>query len=84
MSRNMDWETIIPRSTISICPTMMPTEEPQNLKNLGRKHTRTRTRPPLPLTMPGRQLKGKGSKEIAYELAWNRKSQVGHSWWIFI
>jgi hypothetical protein len=50
----MDWETIIPRNTISICPTMTPIEEPQNLKNLGQKHTQMRTRPPLPLTMPGR------------------------------
>jgi hypothetical protein len=72
MSRDMDWETIIPRSTISICPTMMPTEEPQNLENHGRKHTRTRTRPPIPLMMPGRRSKGKGSKGIADELAWNR------------
>jgi hypothetical protein len=38
MSKDMDWEIIIPRSTINICPTMMLTEEPQNLDNLGLQH----------------------------------------------
>jgi hypothetical protein len=28
-SRGMDWEIIIPRNTISICPTMTPIEEPR-------------------------------------------------------
>jgi hypothetical protein len=41
---------VIPRSTISICPTMTPIEEPQNLQNYN---TKTRTGPPLPLTTPG-------------------------------
>jgi hypothetical protein len=47
---------------------MTPTEEPLNLKNLGQKHTQIRARPPLPLTMPGRRLEGKGSNGIADEL----------------
>jgi hypothetical protein len=55
----MDWETIIPRSTINICSTMTLTEE--YLEYLELKNTRTRIRPPLPLAMPGRQSEGKGS-----------------------
>jgi hypothetical protein len=36
--------------------------ETSNLENLGRKHTRTRNKPLLPLTMRGRQLERTGSK----------------------
>jgi hypothetical protein len=45
-SRGMDWETIIPRNIISICPIMTPIEKPRKPKNLKYKHIQTRTRSP--------------------------------------
>jgi hypothetical protein len=62
----MDWETIIPRSTINICPTMMLTEEPQNLDNLGLQHTE-KTQGEENLTSPSPHnartaIKGKGER----------------------
>jgi hypothetical protein len=33
----MNWETIIPRSTINICPTMTPIEEPRKYRK-GLEH----------------------------------------------
>jgi hypothetical protein len=59
----MDWETNIPKNTIGIYPTMMPTEEPQKPeKTLKQKHTQTRTRLHLPLMMSERRSEGKESR----------------------
>jgi hypothetical protein len=45
MSRDMNWETIIPRNTISICPTMTTTKKPY--KRWTKKHTdENHTSPP--------------------------------------
>jgi hypothetical protein len=61
----MDWETIIPKGTINIWPTMTLIEEPWKPENQKLQHTQTRTKPPLPLTMLERQSEGKESSRHA-------------------
>jgi hypothetical protein len=43
----MNWKIIIPRSTINICPTMTPIEEPQKYrKGLEHKDEKQASPPP--------------------------------------
>jgi hypothetical protein len=62
MSRYIDWETMIPRSTINIYPTMIPIEE---LPKPRKGNTHTRIGPPLLLTTPERRSEEKWGSGIA-------------------
>jgi hypothetical protein len=64
----MDWETIIPTSTINIRSTMKLIEETRKPRYPRTKaHTQTRTKAPLPFAMPERRSERKGSGWIAGE-----------------